>query len=351
MTDSAADAVLRAERVEVDLDVVGFTEFAAEQGWGDGLPLVPPTQERVLAMLAGSTRRSDDVVAVLPPANGVCTVEALAVNAVMAGAPSDAMPLLCAALEAMVEPTFDLAGLNATTGSVVPAVFVNGPVRDRLGVPYRAGCFGGVAGPAPAIGRALRLVMRNVAGHVVGTTSQSVFGQPGRVTGVVVGEWEDRSPWAPLAVRRGVRGDAVTVFGAMGTANICDTVATTGTELLEIIGKSVASMGTNGYLVACPDSEFLVCINPMWAEIIGRDVPAIDDVQELLHRHASLPLEWWPPAHQRALTDAGRVATDGRVHLAQRPASVLVMVCGGLGNLHSAAIHSWGNTQAVTRGF
>ncbi len=344
---------LAAERVEVDLDVEAFTTFAAGRGWGDGLPLVPPTEERVATMLAGSSRRPEEVFAVLPPVQGRCTVEAVAINAVMAGAPPAALPLLCAALEAMAEPTFDLAGLNATTGSVVPALFVNGSVRDTLPIPYQAGCFGGVAGPAPAIGRALRLVMRNVAGQVVGTTSQSVFGQPGRVTGIVVGEWEERSPWAPLAERRGVALDgvgAVTVFGAMGTANICDTVATTGSELLEIIGKSVAYLGTNGYLVACPDSEFLVCINPVWAEIIGRDYRSIDDVQELLHEHASLPLGWWPAAHQRALADAGRVASDGRVHLAQRPASVLVMVCGGLGNLHSAAIHSWGNTQAVTRG-
>ncbi|MGZ6027714.1 MAG: hypothetical protein ACXWKU_22080, partial [Caulobacteraceae bacterium] len=103
----------------------------------------------------------------------------------------------------MTDPVFNLFALNTTTCCVVPGVFVNGPVRHELGLPYAAGCFGGDAGPAPAIGRALRLLMRNVGGQVVGVSSKSVFGQPGRVTGIVVAEWEERSPWAPLAQRRG----------------------------------------------------------------------------------------------------------------------------------------------------
>src|SRR5207245_8392521 len=107
-----------------------------------------------------------------------------------------------------------------TTSCVVPGMFVNGPSRDSLKIPYASGCFGGDAGPAPAIGRAVRLVMRNVGGQVVGVSSKSVFGQPARVTGVVVGEWEERSPWPPLAARRGVPGDGVTVHGCTGTMDI-----------------------------------------------------------------------------------------------------------------------------------
>ena len=145
------------------------------QGWGDGLPLIAPSEGRVRAHLAASGHYPDELVAVLPPLQSECTVEKLAINAVMAGAPAESMPLLISAVQAMAEPKFELQSLNATTGSVVPAIIVNGPIRNRLEIPYGAGCLGGVAGPAPAIGRALRLLLRNVGGQVVGLTSQSTF--------------------------------------------------------------------------------------------------------------------------------------------------------------------------------
>ena len=206
---------LTSARLDVaDDDVVAFTKLATDAGWGDGLPVVPPTEARVREWCAASGRFPEELLAELPPRNGRCTVEKLAVNAVLAGAPAESMPLLCAAVEAMSDPDFNLFALNTTTSCVVPGVFVNGPVRDELSIPYGPGCFGGVAGPAPAIGRALRLVMRNVGGQVVGESSKSVFGQPGRVTGIVVGEWEERSPWAPLSVRRGQPVDTQRGHGA-----------------------------------------------------------------------------------------------------------------------------------------
>ena len=172
---------LTSARLDVaDDDVVAFTKLATDAGWGDGLPLVPPTPDLVGGHVAASGRPADHLLAELPPRQGACTVEKLAVNAVMAGAPAAAMPLMCAAVDAMADPEFDLFALNTTTSCVVPALFVNGPARHELDIPYAAGCFGGQAGPAPAIGRALRLVMRNVGGQVVGVSSKSVFGQPGR---------------------------------------------------------------------------------------------------------------------------------------------------------------------------
>jgi hypothetical protein len=338
-----------SERVEVELEVEEFTRYAAAAGWGDGLPLIPPTIERVEAMIAGADRPADEVIVVLASSGGACTVEKLAINAVLAGAPAEAMPLMMACLRAMDDLAFELVGINATTGSVVPAMIINGPIRHRLAIPFQEGCLGGVAGAAPAIGRALRLVMRNVAGQLIGVTSQSVFGQPGRVTGMVWGEWEERSPWAPLAERRGVAGDAVTVYGAMGTLNIADTKATTGLELLEIIGASVATPGANGFLPACPSSEFLVAINPIWADIIARDIPSIEDVQLVLWEQASRPVALWPAVHRDAFEQVGRVDAHGIVHLSPDPSYAMVMVCGGTGNLHATALHSWGNTAAITR--
>lgn len=319
------------------------------QGWGDGLPLIPPTEARVQDFLVAGGRFPDELVAILPPLRAECTVEKIAVNAVMAGCAGDAMPLLCAAIEAMAGPKFDLAGLNATTGSVVPAIIVNGPVRHALDIPCQAGCLGGVAGPAPAIGRAIRLIMRNVAGQLIDATSQSVYGTPGRVAGIVFGEWEERSPWAPLAERRGVAGDAVTVYGAMGTANICDVVADSAEGFLDIIAKSMAYPGANGFLTSSAFSETLCAINPVWAEVIARAYPDMADVQAYLWDRCALPIDWWRPEYRAPIEALGRIGADGRVHLTPTPDDVIVMVAGGLGGLHAAMLHSWGTCLTVTR--
>ena len=342
---------LSSPRLEVDDDIGAFLKLATDAGWGDGLPLIPPTEARVRNHVAASGHFPDEVLATLSPRQGRATVEKVAINAVMAGAPAESMPLLCAAVEAMADPLFNLFALNTTTSCVVPGVFVNGPSRDRLGIPYGPGCFGGQAGPAPAIGRALRLIMRNVAGQVVGVSSKSVFGQPGRVAGIVVGEWEERSPWAPLASRRGVDGDAVTVHGCTGTIDIADIVSDNGSDLLTIIGRSLAFAGTNAFIGSHHGAEILVAIAPPWADLIAADVPDLEGVQERLWEAAALPVAWWPERHQRAAADNGRVDAAGVVYLVQHPSDLLVMVCGGLGNLHALALHSFGPTRAVTRPF
>jgi hypothetical protein len=342
---------LVSPRLEVDADPAAFAKFATDSGWGDGLPLVPPTEARVREHVAASGRYPDDVLGDLPPRNGRCTVEKLAINAVMAGAPPESMPLLCAAIEAMSETEFNLFALNTTTCCVIPGVFVHGPARHALGIPYGAGCFGGQAGPAPAIGRAIRLVMRNVAGQVVGLTSKSVFGQPARVAGIVVAEWEERSPWAPLGERRGVRGNAVTIKDVTGTIDVADIVADNGVDLLEIIGKSLAFVGTNAFIDTNADTEIMVCIAPPWADLIAAAYPDIDEVQRMLTEHAALPIDWWPAPHRARLEKHGRVDARGRVPLVGRPDQMIVLVCGGLGNLHALALHSFGPTRSVTRAF
>jgi len=362
---AAADSVSRAdcgpegctidwlvsERLDVDADPVAFQKLATDAGWGDGLPLIPPTEERVRAYVAASGRFPEAHLADLPPRNGRCTVEKLAVNAVMAGAPPEAMPLLCTAVIAMSEPDFNLFALNTTTCCVVPGVFVNGPIRHALDIPFDAGCFGGVAGPAPGIGRALRLLMRNVGGQVVGISSKSVFGQPGRVTGIVVGEWEERSPWAPFSERRGAApgADALTVHGCTGTIDVADIVADNGRDLLEIIGKSLAFAGTNAFIGAHHGAQIMVCLSPPWADLIAADYPDIHDVEAQLYEHAALPVDWWPQSHREKAEANGRVGADGRVHLVENPEQMLVLVNGGLGNLHALALHSFGPTRAVTR--
>jgi hypothetical protein len=342
--------LLTSKRYEVDSDITRFGELAAERGWGDGLPLVPPTPDRVERYVLASGLEPDTVLAQIPPLRGDCTVERLAVNAVMAGAPAETMPLLVAAVEALADPDFDLAALNATTAAVVPALIVNGPIRHRLGVSFGASCVGGADGSNASIGRALRLVMRNVGGLRAGSTTRSTFGQPGRTTGIVFGEWEERSPWAPLAERRGVSGDAVTVYGAMGTMNIIDLESDTADLLLLQIGRALANPGSNGFFSRIAFAEIVVGINPLWAEIIGRQYPDIADVEYRIWDAAALPLELWPPIRQEAFIEAGRVSADGRVHLMREGnIRLLIMVCGGLGGHHAVGLHDFGSSSAITK--
>jgi hypothetical protein len=342
---------LVSERVEVDDDPTEFMKLATDAGWGDGLPLIPPTEERVRAYVAASGRYPEEIIAEMPPRNGAATVEKIAVNAVMAGAPAESMPLLVAAIEAMADPQFNLFALNTTTCCVVPAMIVNGPAREELKLPMGPGCFGGEAGSGASIGRASRLIMRNIGGQKVGLNSKSVFGQPGRVVGMCVAEWEERSPWAPLAARRGISGNAVTVHGATGTIDIADIVADNGQDLIEIIGKSLAFVGTNAFIGAHHGAEIMVAIAPPWADLIAAAYPNIEDLQHQLYEHARLPVSWWPALHQRKAEENGRVDDQGDIHLVAAPDHMLVIVNGGLGNLHALALHSFGPTRAVTRTF
>jgi hypothetical protein len=336
--------------LEVDLDARAFSAHAAAQGWSDGLPCFPPTEELVGEYLTRVARARDDVVAILPPFEGECTVEKIAVNAAMAGAPPEAMPLLCAAVEALADADFNLAAVNATTASVTPALVVNGEVTSRLGIVSGAGCFGGANPAGAGIGRALRFVIRNVAGQRIGETSASVFGQPARLVGIVVGEWEERSPWAPLAERRGVPGDALTAFGAMGTANVVDTVAEKGEALLELIGKSLAYVGCNNFCTANAymAGEAAVALNPIWATVIARSFPDIEDVQAKLWECATALITDFPEDYRPPFEALGRVGPDGAVHLVTSPEDLIVFVCGGLGSLHASMMHGFGHNLAVT---
>jgi hypothetical protein len=340
---------LASRRHETDLDIEQFTAFAMTRGWGDGLPLIPPTDTRVRAFLAQNDRYPDEVIGLLPPTQVECTVEKIVINAVMAGAPPESLELLIAAIASIADPDFELYGVNATTAPVYPAFVVNGPIRDVLEIPYGYGCLGGVANPVAAMGRAIRLLMRNVAGQVPGVSSQTTFGSPGRVAGLITGEWEEQSPWAPLAERRGVKGNAVTSFGTMGTMNIIDTTSHKARDFLEMIGKSLGYPGCNAFSGAVPFCEMLVALNPICAEIVGREMPKIDDVQECLWQFSSVDANHLQALHRGQLEQQERIRPDGRVYLTPEPKDILVFVCGGPGGLHATGFHSFGTSLAQTK--
>ena len=192
----------------------------------------------------------DHVVCVLPPCNGVATVELVAINAAMAGVEPAGFGVVLAALEALSEPEWNAFGLTTTTSSVFPMLIVNGPCRDDLDIDYRASCMGGAAGRGSmTIGRAVSLCLRNIGGQRAGETTKSVFGQPARF-GFCIGEWEERSPWPSLAVRRGFRADqdVVTVHGGKGTFPMADIHNDDPRDLLYLIAKSLAYPLANMYL-------------------------------------------------------------------------------------------------------
>lgn len=339
---------LTSERVEIELEAHAFNRQAELRGWGDGLPLLPPTPEIVAGYLAATDRAPDEVICRVPPRFSECTIEKLAINAAMTGAPVASMPLLIAAMEAMNNGDFALASVNSTTAPVVEGLIVNGPIRHELGLPCGHSVLGGMRGPAPAIGRALRLVMRHVGGQAGGLTSEAVFGQPARVSGMVLGEWEEKSPWAPLAERRGVSGNAVTVIPLMGTANIVDTFADCADAILTMVGRSMGYMGANGFLAVTRFSDFTVALNPVWARIVAREHPDITEVQQLLWERARLPLDDFPPVFRNSIAD--RADSAGYVHLLKDPGDLNIIVCGSEGSLHAMMLPGFSHSLSVTRG-
>lgn len=340
---------LTSRRVETEDSIEAFTEFSIEQGWGDGLPVIPPTDARVRAFLSENDRYPDEVIARMPD-SAECTVEKIVINAVMAGAPPESLELIIAAVQAITEPDFELYGVNATTAPVYPAFVVNGPVRDALKIPYGYGCAGGVVTRANAIGRAIRLIMRNVAGQVAGVTSQTTFGSPGRLGGLLMGEWEEQSPWAPLAERRaGIGGNAVTAFSTMGTMNILDTTSSGAMAFLEMIGRSVAYAGANCFSPSMEYSEMTIGINPICAQIVAKELPSIDDVQDVLWKYAAVPTDGFQRLHLDQLAAQGRIRADGKIYATPEPKDIVLFVAGGLGGLHALGLHSFGSSLSQTR--
>jgi hypothetical protein len=341
-------AVLVSEQVEVAADPVAFYELSLAEGWGDGVPLLPPTDDRVLELLAATPHAPDHVLGALPPQYGVATVELVAVNAAMAGVTPLAFPLVIAALEAMLVPEWNAFGLTTTTSSVFAMLLVNGPNRDVAGIDYRAGCMGGAAGRGSmTVGRAVSLCLRNIGGQRAGETSRTVFGQPARF-GLCFGEWEERSPWPSLAVRRGCSAgdDVVTVHGGKGTFPLADIHNDDPRDLLLLIAKSIAFPLSNMFLSGnAENGEVVVAMNPMWAERFGTAFPVAEDCQQYLWEHAWQPIDVWPERNQEILRGKGRVDDAGRVRLVASPAQIVPFVCGGLGSLHAVALPSFGESQ------
>jgi hypothetical protein len=213
---------LQARKVALGSSEDEFEAMYA-RGWSDGLPLVPPTPVRVARMLQGTTRDPREVVAVVPPDLVDCTVEKVAINAVMAGCRPEYLPVVLAAVEAACTDEFNMHGVLATTWFSGPMVIVNGPVARRIGMNWGVNALGQGNRANATIGRALQLVVRNVGGGRPGEVDRATLGNPGKYT-FCFAENEEDSPWEPLHVQRGLPAEAsaVTLFAAEGVRGVVD---------------------------------------------------------------------------------------------------------------------------------
>src|SRR5579884_2679781 len=193
---------LASPRYEVP-DTLEAIEFCYQQGWTDGLPVVPPTEARVAEFLAAAGLAPDAVLGTVPERGRVITAEKVAINAVMAGCLPTYLPVVVAAVQAMTADEFCLHGSMASTGGAAPLVIVNGPVRTQLGMNAGVNVFGPGTRANATIGRALRLVLLNVCDAQPGVLDQATLGHPGKYA-YCIAEDEETTVWQPLHVERGL---------------------------------------------------------------------------------------------------------------------------------------------------
>jgi hypothetical protein len=316
-----------------------------ERGVTDGLPVVPPTRERVERMLGATGRPRDGLVAEVPPNYGRATVEKLAVNAVMAGCRPDYFPVVLAVVEAACDPAFNLHGQSGTTNAASPLIIVNGPVRGRLGVNCAAGVFGPGFRANATIGRALRLVMINLGGTRAGEISMSTLGHPGRYT-YCIGEHEEASPWEPLHVERGHRAEqsTVTVFSGEGPFIVNDHLSRSAPQLVASLGWSAAGVWNHKSFPLY--GHTLWVIGPEHARTIAADGWSKAQVKRYLHETIRRPARELAPGPDGAETGrlkdlVGAAGPDELIPKFPSVEELLVVVAGGTAGRFSAVVPGW----------
>ncbi|MEM7078741.1 MAG: hypothetical protein AAF513_08945 [Pseudomonadota bacterium] len=323
------------------LDEETALETLHDMGCTDGLPVVIPTPERVERLVLASGLDGDMILGDMGPALGIASVEKVAVAAVMAGCKPDYMPLVIAAVKAVVDERFDLTELQSTTHCTAPLIIVNGPARFECG-PVASGF--GALGPGhranASIGRALRLCMINIGGGKPGVSDMALLGHPGKFT-YCLAEAEEESPFPPLHVGLGfdASDSVVTVLGCEAPHSVMYSDNADDPEdvekLLHQLAVGIANMATNNALLC--SGMALVVLGPKHAEVFARANMSREAVTQSL---------WELTHHKTADHDryggqfGGRFKTDTYAAFA-KPENILVMVAGGSG-LYSMVMPNWG---------
>jgi hypothetical protein len=349
---AAAPPSARARRTSIPGDVAAANRALEDAGWTDGLPVIPPTEALVAAMLRGATVAADAVLGRMEPLQGTVTVEKVAANAVMAGCRPEYFPVVLAAVRAVLQPDFHVGSTACTTGGAAPLVIVNGPIAARLGISGGTACLGGNIKANVTIGRALRLVMRNLGGAKPDGMEKSTQAWPGKIA-CCFAENEPRSPWEPLSVERGhaPATSTVTVVAVRGIYPLTEGVQTTGEGVLETLVASMQYVGSPIYHQMHNDIPLIVVLCPEHAEEIARAGFDRRAVRGYIHAHARLPARalrdrgYYAPEAWKGLVDESD--PDALVPIVTSPDRIILVVAGGDGR-HSAWMPAWSVCRGAT---
>lgn len=333
---------IRARRIPVgDLD--DEFEFMFDQGFSDGLPIIPPTPERVLHMLGGTQRNAQDIVAVMPPHLGKVTVEKIAINCVLAGCKPEYLPVVIAAVEAVCTDEFNIHGVMATTMGATPVMVVSGPIRHQIDMNMGLGALGQGNRANATIGRALRLIIRNVGGAKPGGTERSTFSSPMKFT-MCFAEWEERSCWDPLHVDRGFdkNESTVTVFAMSGGPTlIMDETATDG----DVLGRTIGEATTNILNAkAYGFSNCLLVVSPEHADTFKRSSYSKQQLRQRIHQTSEKSVnELTSGAGFSPEQEAfyGKLELDARLSKFGSDDDIDIVVAGSEAGKCTALFHGW----------
>lgn len=350
---SGATVALRAEPVPVS-DYLEAVELFFERGWTDGLPVVPPTEAQIRAMLAACDRDPQEVLGEVLPARGVATIEKLAINSVMAGCKPDYFPVVIAAMDALLDDRHNLGGVQTTTHGCVSLLIVNGPAVQRLQMNAAEGVFGSGYRANGTIGRAVRLSLWNLGGNYPWTVDKATHSHPGDWS-YCIAEWEEKSPWEPFHVERGFRPEESTV-----TAFACDAphailAGGTGPQVIGLVAEAMSALGpNNAYFMG----ETLVVFSPINARRLAELGWNKHDVKTYLWEHARVSqrkVKQLSISYERALLAwprwVDRSDEQALVPIVRSPENIHILVAGGESGRFISLCPGWGDMGgfAVTR--
>jgi len=320
---------------EVD-DAFAANELYQDNGWTDGLPIVPPTEKLVPAFLDAGRLAGDDVVAVEPVRRRRITAEKVAIAAVMAGCRPEYMPVVLAVVRAMCAPEFGLHGTTASTGGSAQFIVVNGPVRRAIGMNSTHNALGNASRANASIGRTTRLLIINVLGGVPGRLDRSTLGHPGKFTYCVAEDEEDNA-WLPLAAERGVPAgrSAVTVLSAGSPHQLMNEWTRDPRELLETYAATIRA---NLLTYSIWAGNYVIVVGRQHRDVLHAAGWSKRDVRELIHERARVKREDW-----RSVGKGAVVGSKGdNVHTALRsPDDLLIVSAGGPAGGFGAVIPPW----------
>ena len=335
-------------QVRDDLDEIN--RLFRDRQWSDGMPIVPPTAQRVDRMMAATHLPPGHVVTRLAPAFGLATIERIAANAVMAGCDPQAMPVLLAAIDAITAEEFNLQGIQTTTNPVAILLLINGPVAGQLDINSRFNCLGEGAWANLTIGRALRLILRNIGGALPGDMDRATQGQPAKI-GLCCAENEADSPWTPLHVERGFAPgqSTVTAISVEGTLNM-NSHTKNAEDLARVTAETMIHPPSNEY---CNGGQPLVIFGPEHANIFRKAGMDKDAVKRRLWELSKMPASRMSDREMLRVSgqrreELGVITPDTLLPISKRPEDILLAVCGGPGT-HSIYVPGFGNSRAVTR--